>query len=203
MTALSHVDPNYGSVFSIEAVNEQIMDATLTPGYGECWFDLPISLTMTLTGFVAVSKNFVQVVRAVELTLGIPIPGIHASDDYSKAANVTDGMRRVSDSSLFNSEVRKALAAAIIPTAQIMAEFWLSPFPHHPPTNPRESLVTKSVYFLVSLRLQPHSSPASWTSTGNSIIPAIPKRLRKDLRHTTIIFTTRKFTYSAAEGYYF
>ena len=36
MTALSHLDPNFGSVFAIEAVNEPIMDATQTPGYGEC-----------------------------------------------------------------------------------------------------------------------------------------------------------------------
>ena len=36
MTALSHLDPNFGSVVGIEAVNEPIMDATQTPGLGEC-----------------------------------------------------------------------------------------------------------------------------------------------------------------------
>lgn len=36
MTALSHLDPSFGSVFAIEAVNEPIMDATQTPGYGDC-----------------------------------------------------------------------------------------------------------------------------------------------------------------------
>ena len=36
MTALSHLDPAFGSVVAIEAVNEPIMDATQTPGYGDC-----------------------------------------------------------------------------------------------------------------------------------------------------------------------
>ena len=36
MTTLSHLHPDFGSVFAIEAVNEEIMDATKTPGYGDC-----------------------------------------------------------------------------------------------------------------------------------------------------------------------
>jgi hypothetical protein len=36
MTALSHLHPNFESVFAIEAVNEPIMNATQTPGYGDC-----------------------------------------------------------------------------------------------------------------------------------------------------------------------
>lgn len=36
MTSLSHLDPNFASVFAIEAVNEPIMDADQTPGYGTC-----------------------------------------------------------------------------------------------------------------------------------------------------------------------
>lgn len=38
MTAVSHLDPNFGSVFAIEAVNEPIMDASQTPGYGTCTY---------------------------------------------------------------------------------------------------------------------------------------------------------------------
>jgi hypothetical protein len=38
MTALSHLDPAFGSATAIEAVNEPIMDATQTPGYGDCKF---------------------------------------------------------------------------------------------------------------------------------------------------------------------
>ena len=36
MTALAHVHPAFGSVFSLQAVNEPLMDANQTPGYGEC-----------------------------------------------------------------------------------------------------------------------------------------------------------------------
>lgn len=36
MTTLTHLDPNFSSVFSIEAVNEEMMNANDTPGYGDC-----------------------------------------------------------------------------------------------------------------------------------------------------------------------
>lgn len=36
MTSLAHIDPDFGAAFAIEAVNEPIMDATQTPGYGDC-----------------------------------------------------------------------------------------------------------------------------------------------------------------------
>ena len=36
MTALSHVDPNFSTVVSLEAINEPIMDANDTPDLGEC-----------------------------------------------------------------------------------------------------------------------------------------------------------------------
>ncbi|KAH9169471.1 glycoside hydrolase family 5 protein [Lactarius sanguifluus] len=60
MTALSHLHPNFKSVFSIQAANEPSMDASKTPGYGEF------------------QKSFVAVVRATELLLGIEVPGIPA-----------------------------------------------------------------------------------------------------------------------------
>ena len=36
MTFFSHVDPNFEGVFSIQAVNEPLMDASRTPGLGQC-----------------------------------------------------------------------------------------------------------------------------------------------------------------------
>ena len=36
MTFFSHVDPNFGSVFSVQAANEPLMDANRTPGFGQC-----------------------------------------------------------------------------------------------------------------------------------------------------------------------
>lgn len=41
MTTLTHLDPAFSSVFAIEAVNEPAMDATQTPGYGDCMFHDP------------------------------------------------------------------------------------------------------------------------------------------------------------------
>jgi hypothetical protein len=38
MTTLSHLDPYFSNVFSIEAANEPITDATQTPGYGTCTY---------------------------------------------------------------------------------------------------------------------------------------------------------------------
>ena len=38
MTALSHLDPNFGSVAALEAINEPTMDANKTPDFGECTF---------------------------------------------------------------------------------------------------------------------------------------------------------------------
>ena len=36
MTAMSHLDPDFKNVVSIQAVNEPIMDAKKTPGFGDC-----------------------------------------------------------------------------------------------------------------------------------------------------------------------
>lgn len=38
MTALSHLDPDFGTVAAIEAMNEPIMNAAQTPGLGGCMF---------------------------------------------------------------------------------------------------------------------------------------------------------------------
>ena len=122
MTVLSHLHPKFESVFSIEAANEPIMNATMTPGYGDCKhfsifqsvFKLcsPISLT--------VQKNFVEVVRATEMLLEIAVPGIPALQSY-RASKVADLSGRLTDacdadnSGLFNngSAVVQALLDAI------------------------------------------------------------------------------------------
>ncbi|KIJ20487.1 glucan 1,3-beta-glucosidase [Paxillus involutus ATCC 200175] len=98
MTALTHLDPAFGSVFAIEAVNEPIMDASQTPGYGDF------------------QKNFVQTVRAVELVLGISVPdmslGIPTSD-YISTSNFTAALGTASTASVFNAEVQSVLNDAI------------------------------------------------------------------------------------------
>ncbi|KAH0836816.1 glycoside hydrolase family 5 protein [Lanmaoa asiatica] len=94
MTSLAHLDPNFGSVFAIEAVNEPIMDATQTPDYGE--FQI----------------NFVQTIRVVELTLGIPIPGMSLNDSTS-TTNFTAALGDACSSPLFNAQVVSAIQDAI------------------------------------------------------------------------------------------
>ena len=91
MTVLSHLHPNFNSVFSIEAANEVIMDASKTPGYGDCtYFSTfrPFSEFRSLIPWT-VQKNFVAVVRATELLLGIVVPGIPAIQ-YHNAFNIAD-----------------------------------------------------------------------------------------------------------------
>ncbi|KIP07427.1 glycoside hydrolase family 5 protein [Phlebiopsis gigantea 11061_1 CR5-6] len=132
MTTLAHLDPNFGSVFSIEAVNEPIMDASQTPGYG---------------GF---QQNFVKVVRAVELILGIPVPGAQLTIKPS-TSNFTSAITAVTTStnltSIFNDEVTSALQDAVPILVQVgyqlavpaIFNFNLASAPLH---SQREPLVT-------------------------------------------------------------
>ncbi|KAI0792213.1 glycoside hydrolase family 5 protein [Abortiporus biennis] len=97
MATLAHLDPSFGSVFSIEAVNEPIMDANQTPGYGDF------------------QKNFVKVVRAVELVLGIPVPGVELSSRLT-SSNFTSALTTAiatNSNGFFNAEVKSALKAAV------------------------------------------------------------------------------------------
>ncbi|TFK61708.1 glycoside hydrolase family 5 protein [Pluteus cervinus] len=97
MTALSHIDPVFGNVAAIQAVNEPLMDASKTPGYGDF------------------QKNFVQVVRAVELSLGIVAPGLQLGATASFAnGNVTASLNAVAQrQDIFNEEVCSAVDDAI------------------------------------------------------------------------------------------
>ncbi len=122
MTALSHLHPNFKSVFSIQAVNEPIMDASKTPGYGDCKHFSTFRSASEFRSLISwtVQKNFVAVVRATELLLGIVVPGIPALQ-YHSASRVSDLSGRLADacdgdnSGLFNtgSAVVKALTETI------------------------------------------------------------------------------------------
>ncbi|EPT01117.1 hypothetical protein FOMPIDRAFT_70674 [Fomitopsis schrenkii] len=94
MTSLVHLDPAFSAVFGIEAVNEPTMDADQTPGYG------------------TFQKNFVDTVRAVELLLGIPVPGMSLNAQIT-TSNFTQTLDIAANlTGIFNSNVRAALAAA-------------------------------------------------------------------------------------------
>ncbi|KIM44396.1 glycoside hydrolase family 5 protein [Hebeloma cylindrosporum] len=111
MTALSHVDPNFGSVAALQAVNEPITDASKTPGYGEY------------------QKNFVQTVRAVEISLGIPVPDLNspALPRLRDANNVTSAFAIVANSSsVFSSEVLQVLVDAAPVFEQVARQLTLN-----------------------------------------------------------------------------
>ncbi|KAJ7813139.1 glycoside hydrolase family 5 protein [Mycena olivaceomarginata] len=92
MTTLSHVDPAFANAVAIEAVNEPIMDASQTPGYGDF------------------QKNFVKVVRATEFLLGVPTPGFGTVPAPANG-NFTAMLPNV-DGSLFTDDVRSVLKDA-------------------------------------------------------------------------------------------
>ncbi|KAG6817308.1 hypothetical protein H0H87_010325 [Tephrocybe sp. NHM501043] len=100
MTALSHVDSAFSNVVAIEAVNEPIMDATKTPGYGDF------------------QKNFVLVIRAVELLLGIPVPktkgAVDLDVDVQVSPNITVSLGYANQlPPIFSKEVRTAVLESI------------------------------------------------------------------------------------------
>jgi len=64
---------------------------------------------------IIVQKNFVQTVRAVEISMGIPVPGINSppSPRLGTAKNVTSAFAIAATlSSIFNSEVLQVLTDA-------------------------------------------------------------------------------------------
>lgn len=126
MTVLSHLDSNFGSVTAIEAVNEPIMDASQTPGYGNCefcgqFFRTPPDLYGT------VQKNFVQVVRGVELALGISVPGFETQfNSLPVSVSLTAALAAIGTRNIFNAEVASVLTDAAPIILKIANQFSLS-----------------------------------------------------------------------------
>ncbi|KAF9234083.1 glycoside hydrolase family 5 protein [Melanogaster broomeanus] len=146
MTTLAHLDPCFGSVFAIEAINEPIMDASKTPGYGDCTYFY--------------RKHFVQTVRAVELVLGIPIPdmSLGASDSLS-TSNFTAALGVACTASDFAPEVQSALKEAIPILIEIGSQYELQgPLTSSPYQSSRSSLVTN--FMDVSWQYNKPSNPA-------------------------------------------
>ena len=126
MTALSHLDSNFGSVFAIEAVNEPIMDATQTPGYGDCKHIRSDTFTIHLadTFPTLVQKNFVQTIRAVEFILGVGDPILDLSANLAVSSqNVTAAISAtIGGSQEINPEVKAAILASIPIITQLSFE---------------------------------------------------------------------------------
>lgn len=104
MTTFSHLDSDFESVFAIEAVNEPIMDASQTPGYGDF------------------QKQFVQVVRAVEFVLGIN-SSLTLDVDIDISANFTSALSSICDSESLDEEVASALRDSIPVLLRMIFEY--------------------------------------------------------------------------------
>jgi hypothetical protein len=125
MTALSHLDPAFGSVAAIEAINEPIMDANKTPSYGDC-MSTTCYLVVT-TEIPLVQKNFVQVIRAVELTLGIPPVSGQVPPILASQVNVASALSAAATlQNIFNPEVCKVLKDAAPIFAQVAQQLVLN-----------------------------------------------------------------------------
>ncbi|TCD68028.1 hypothetical protein EIP91_011639 [Steccherinum ochraceum] len=126
MTAVTHLHSDFGSVFAIEAVNEEIMDASQTPGYGDF------------------QKNFVKTVRATELALGISVPEAKLSLNVDASVNFTsaiDAAASTSGNNIFTSEVKAALKAAIPILVEVSNQLGMG-FDLEASLHSREPLVT-------------------------------------------------------------
>jgi len=98
MTALSHLEPDFKPIFAIQAVNEPIQDATKTPGLQDYYY------------------QFVQVVRATELALGIidvdadQLPGFF---DQCGSGNLQVSINAMTTNDGLEVEVQVALKDAL------------------------------------------------------------------------------------------
>ena len=186
-------------------MNEPIMDATQTPGLGEC-------TSTALTGFsipkwitYLVEKNFVETVRAVERSLGISdsLPALIPTLDNGNFLNATQAIATIATlSSFLTSEVCEVLHEAIPIILQIALELdinldfeqdGLGSF-----LSTRRPLVTTCVLtseFISTQRVDYDydNITASWISAGSTItVLTLPMQLT-DHKDTIIIYTTRKF----------
>lgn len=72
---------------------------------------------------VTVQKNFVQVIRAVEFGLGIPIPG--QADAVLSSGNLTAAINHASSSPIFNPEVQSVLKDSLPIINRLVVELGL------------------------------------------------------------------------------
>jgi len=100
MTFFSHLDPNFETVFSIQAMNEPIMDPSQTPGYGQFQHD------------------FVQTVRAVEDLLGVT-----SEPDYKSAGNITATLLNAAGAGKYSDEITSVLTDSIPVLLEMVIEY--------------------------------------------------------------------------------
>ncbi|KAF8601197.1 glycoside hydrolase [Ceratobasidium sp. AG-I] len=106
MTALIHSDPDFETVFAVEAINEPVMDANKTPGLGDY------------------EKRFVKTVRETETAMGIQCPG--AKNPQTCSNNLHIGAGLLAAAKHAEPAVAKALKFAAAALPRIFSDLGLS-----------------------------------------------------------------------------
>jgi glucan endo-1,6-beta-glucosidase len=144
MTTLAHTDPAFRTVVSIEAVNEPIMDANQTPGYGRCGCKPKtkhLSLLL-IENITTVQREFVLTIRAVEAALGIGHDWLDSGvSDFEDFGNLTSLLLGLSEGTLFSERTRDIVGDAI-PYLDDMGSQEVFGEAFHPPSRRRQPLVT-------------------------------------------------------------
>jgi hypothetical protein len=92
----------------------------------------------------SVQRNFVQTIRAVELALGIAVPGMKPV--ANTAAQFTDALTGVAKANIFNANVSTALVDAVPMLLWAAAELVLAPVFGTYKSSGRTPLTTKYVF---------------------------------------------------------
>ncbi|KAG1808935.1 glycoside hydrolase family 5 protein [Suillus subaureus] len=136
MTVFSHLAPDFESVFVIEAVNDPITDATKTPDYG------------------TFQKNFVQMIHAIELTLGISVPSskLFVSVSPSISNNFTAALIATFSATGISAEVQGALLEAVVKKSLLgyiddgIHSFMDVNYQYNNPSNPADMMIGPQAY---------------------------------------------------------
>lgn len=136
-----------------------------------------------------VQKNFVQVVRAVEVVLGITVPGLPPQSFHT--SNFTAALVQASKLSIFSQEVRSVLldTAPILQGVAIQLSLDLL---HFSPSKGLAPLTTKCVLYLSTQSSHQTNCTASWTLTGSITTPPTLPMQRLVLRYMTTTSITRE-----------
>lgn len=132
MTALSHLDPDFGSVFAIQGGNEVLTDASQTPGYGDCKL-IVFNLIFLCCSFLNVlghftdQVNFVKAVRAAELALGIQVEGVTGLQAPSSISSSPSTAFLQMAQGISDAEISKVMSDAAPILASVISELGINP----------------------------------------------------------------------------
>ena len=155
------------------------------------------------------NEGFVQTMRAVEHSLGIPnsFPGL-VSDNTGTSKNVTDAIATTARSSSLTSEIRQALEDSISIFTKIALELKVnivfeqnglrSRLASGSPLAAKYGL-NSEIFSAVVLIMTKFT--ALWMLAGSTIIPLTQLMQPWGRKHTIIIYITRKFELLFYSGY--